>query len=105
MIEISVDKMSISVKGHAGQATAGNDLPCAGASVLLYALAETLEEHRKDMELLDIRLNSGDGYVRAMPKEHVEAFTLAVFEMAVNGYRQLEQLYPDFVKTKQRGCK
>ena len=98
MIEITVDGMSISVKGHAGQAPVGKDVACAGASVLLFALAETLEEHRKDMTSLDIQLNSGDGYVSAEPKEHFEEFTSAVFEMTVNGYSQLEQCFPDFVK-------
>ena len=100
MIEITVDKCRISVKGHAGQAPMGRDVACAGASVLLYALAETLEEHREDMISLDIRLNSGDGYVSAEPKEHFEEFTSAVFEMTVNGYSQLQQLFSDFVKIK-----
>lgn len=44
MIRVQAGENRLVVQGHAGYAPAGEDIVCAAASALVYALAETLRE-------------------------------------------------------------
>ena len=54
MIEVRAGGKRLVVQGHAGYGPAGQDIVCAAASALVYALAETLTETGK-LAGLDIR--------------------------------------------------
>lgn len=54
MIEVRAGGKRLVVQGHAGYGPAGQDIVCAAASALVYALAETLAETGR-LAGLDIR--------------------------------------------------
>lgn len=75
------------IVGHAGYAPAGEDIVCAGISAITFALAGSLDENA------DIRMDDGDVVITS-PKTDK---TTALFGMAVVGYGQHRETFPDYV--------
>lgn len=99
MINVRYDgRYAIDIRGHAGQAVCGHDLVCAGASVLIYALAEYLNSNAQKCKKLDVSLKSGQGRIIAIPFEEHASEVLSAFETAVHGYMHLAQGYPDYIR-------
>ena len=97
MIRVTIGPGYVRVKGHAGSAPLGQDLVCAGASVLVYALAERLRQ--KDL-LRKEWLAVGDAELRWDGDAEAE---LAMFRTG------MELLGPEYVevfdgKTKGTDC-
>lgn len=94
-------ELSVSVKGHAMSAEAGKDLICSAASMLSYTLAQSVmrnEELGAFNGKPEIRMNSGDFYIRCIPETKYEAAIFKVYESfqtILDGYRLLAQNFPD----------
>lgn len=50
-VKVDIKNYTVTMRGHADFAENGKDIVCAGASTLLYTLANTLEEFRTAMTL------------------------------------------------------
>lgn len=97
MINVTYDKHSITMSGHAGSAPAGEDLICAAASTLITALAETMAKHKDKLSGYSVKLESGDAYVKVTPTEEFKETCDGAFEMALSGFELLSSLYPAYI--------
>ena len=88
----------LELNGHAGQAQGGRDVVCAGASVLMYALAESLEWHRDECLRLDISLEKGEGSIYVLPDTIYAAEARGAFDTAIAGYMHLANAYPKYIR-------
>lgn len=89
-------RFELTLEGHAGYAPRGYDIVCAGASMLLYALAGTLEARGDKAE---VTLEPGRGQVACAGGGEVGA----LFEMAAVGLCQLAESYPDNITIRTEG--
>lgn len=96
MIEIEAEKTGIRMEGHAGQAEKGQDIVCAGASAILYALVYGLDQIGA---LDECDLESGKAMVSAETGEDGEPTPEArgMLRMAVAGLDLITTKYPDYV--------
>jgi uncharacterized protein YsxB (DUF464 family) len=81
----------LSVTGHAGYATHGNDIVCAGVSSISYALLGYL--HNIECEIAQASTESGD----MMLDVRGDRMTDGAFDMALVGYLQIAKKYPQHV--------
>ena len=94
------EDMTLVAEGHAGMGDPGKDIVCAGASVLVYALLNTLldAERRGRVELdLQVLKDSGSMRIHAKAKSGEESRIRAYFKVAVMGYKALAEHYPNNV--------
>lgn len=82
----------LSVKGHAGYASHGNDIVCAGVSAISYALLGYLNQAGCDIS--EARADSGDLLIDAAGGE----MTAGAFDMAMIGYLQIARKYPQYAE-------
>ena len=82
-----------SLLGHAGYASKGNDIVCAGVSAVVYSLLGYLENHGEDLEYINTSIESGETQISCEGGEK----TAAVFELTAIGLAQISQKYPDHV--------
>lgn len=87
------DRHRLAVEGHAGQAEHGKDIVCAGVSAVSFALLAYLAQCEADIESLTGA--SGSISVDCTGGEKVEA----AFDMAMAGYLQISECYPQYVVT------
>lgn len=80
--------------GHADYADHGEDIVCAGASSIVYALLGWLENHSEDLEYINSDVHEGDVYIACEGGDK----TAAVFGMTAIGLLQLADSYPDHVE-------
>ena len=97
-------KLSLTVKGHAGQAEVGQDIVCASASILAYTLAQifkTMDAHGDFAEAPTLDLESGDTVISCVAKDD-DIYAEAMYSLFVVqvGYSLLAYNYPDFVDIK-----
>lgn len=84
---------SLLILGHAGYASKGNDIVCAGVSAVVYSLLGYLENHGEDLEYINTSIESGETQISCEGGEK----TAAVFELTAIGLAQISQKYPDHV--------
>ena len=84
----------LSVVGHAGYASAGNDIVCAGVSAVSYALLGFLLNAEEDLTELSQETEDGRVVVLAQGNDRI----CTAFEMALIGYLQIEKQYPTHVE-------
>ena len=105
-VNVSIDRdkreFSLSVKGHAGQAEAGQDIVCASASILAYTAAQIVLLADKDGELAEtptVDLESGDATISCRAKDDDIFVNMShiIYTIAI-GYRLLVEKYPQYVK-------
>ena len=92
--------LSLTVKGHAGAAAAGQDLVCASASILVYTAAQVAWQMYRQRRLKTrprIRLDSGDAHVVMKPKGDAFGEAIHSFSVVQVGFSLLATNYPDFV--------
>jgi uncharacterized protein YsxB (DUF464 family) len=96
------NRMRLEVDGHAGGGTAGNDLICAGASMLVSALGAALEQAEKRGRC-EAECEDGDGHamVWAYPGMGCSNEIRAYFKMCIAGFRMLAERYPGNVKMEE----
>lgn len=91
--EQSWDNNTLSVSGHAGFSTAGNDIVCAGVSAVTYALLGWLENNRDSGIFVSSDVQSGEVLIQAGRTKEADT----AFEVALIGLLQIAQSYPDHV--------
>lgn len=90
------------VKGHAGENVKGHDIVCASASILLYTLAQTVDDMEQHGELTAdpiVEMDEGDALITCHCNSD-EAYTKAVtaFKTIWTGYTLLAHEYPQYVE-------
>jgi uncharacterized protein YsxB (DUF464 family) len=99
--------LTMTVRGHAGTAPAGEDLVCAGASTAAYAYAECVEQMAAAGYLrreFSIHVNEGFLQVEAAPKpEHMDKVLQALWQAQV-AFQLLAANAPEAVYVKSVGC-
>lgn len=92
--------LGLTLHGHSGFADFGEDIVCSAVSILLYALAESIETREDIAFCYDpiIKLDSGDAaiIVKAVDEDSYKT-TKVLFDMAYEGYRLLAGNYPKYV--------
>lgn len=95
--------LTLTIKGHSGQAEIGKDIVCASASMLAYTVAQYMkfmyEQHKlKKKPVLD--LEYGDTRITVKPKTDDYAEALHTFFVAQVGFNLLASNYPQYVEVK-----
>ena len=107
MIEVRFDKTipSLKVMGHAGSEEYGRDLICAGASTLVWTLAENIRylEMSGYLRSCDIRVGRGDAFISCDAKQEYRAQIGRIFESICVGFEILADKYPDFISYRLEG--
>lgn len=85
----------LTVRGHAAYAPRGQDIVCAAASALLYALAGSLQQSGGDVP--DVSVAPGFVKITGGPED------TASFALTVGGLRQLAMRYPAHVAVMIEG--
>lgn len=93
---------SLLVKGHAGQAEAGQDIICSSASILAYTIAQIVKLMYDSGELAEppiLDLESGDATIvcRARDDDLYAQMAQSFYTIKV-GYILLQHNYPQFVE-------
>lgn len=101
MIEVHFDREAekLTVRGHAGSAEQGKDLVCAGASMLVFTLADTLKALENESFRPRITLEPGYAVFDAKAEngETMFAAIAAMFTVCC-GFRRLAAEDPQFVR-------
>lgn len=91
----------MTLRGHAGTAPRGEDLVCAGASTLVYTVAQAVRFMDLQGRLLKkpkISIRPGKATVIATPKKDAEAELLMAYWTAQCGVHVLAHNYPKNVR-------
>lgn len=105
-VKFTADKesreISLSVKGHAGQAPVGQDIICASASILTYTAAQYANGNECKKHLVqspDIRIESGNGYIDLKAANDLAFNEICkAFSVCIIGYELLAENYPQYVE-------
>jgi uncharacterized protein YsxB (DUF464 family) len=101
------NKLSLKLKGHAGQANIGHDIVCASASILAYTVAQYVKEAETSGYLkspAEIKLDSGDSVISCKPVDDMLIDMQNIYLFAEKGYYLLAHNYPQFVDLKPFGA-
>lgn len=91
--------LSVTVKGHADSAPHGEDLVCAGATMLSYTLAQNVTDNRRALKgRPKIHLNEGDIIVKCRPKDKFREQMKMVYDAVCTGYRLMAHNFPDNIQ-------
>ena len=93
MIEIEIEKNSISVKGHANYDKPGRDIVCAAVSVLLQTFTASVEELTGD--IINAEFQPGNALIRYAALSPVSLYLLNSFTI---GVEMIAENYPDNVR-------
>lgn len=93
MIEVSVQKDKIEVIGHAGYAPPGQDIVCAGMSMLTQTLASSLDNLTDDNA--DYTLAPGVFILKTMDLSAKAKLLVDSFFIGICG---IVDAYPDYVR-------
>lgn len=89
----------LTMEGHANYADHGDDIVCAGASSIVFALLGWLENNGQDLEFNSCEVESGNVRVYCEGGDR----TAAAFELTAIGLMQLSDSYPDYVAIETAG--
>ena len=106
MTEARMDwgRMRITVEGHAGAAKEGEDIVCAGISMMVNALAGALEEAQergRTTFTYERDDRAGIARIQANPQMGSMAEIKAYFRMCVRGLQMLKNQYPRNIDIKE----
>lgn len=89
----------ITLEGHAGTAPKGEDLVCAGCSVLFHTLAVNVMAWKDQGYLMDCRIQEREGYgqISYAPRSRWKNILSAITEGICVGFRELAEDYPESV--------
>lgn len=93
--------LHVKAQGHAGYSAEGNDIVCAGISMLVQAFAQWLYRRPFACEMLEDRMEPGDVEWVVLVREG-EALALAVLDMLTGGFELLAEKYPECVKVGRK---
>lgn len=92
------ESIVLTVTGHAESAPEGEDLVCASASILAYAVAQCASDMHRAGHLRKkptVKLNKGDAVVVFKPKKASVDQAMSVVWVAENGFALLAHNFPD----------
>lgn len=92
------DVLLLLLRGHAQFAKPGNDIICAAASALIYALAGTLEA--MEIPSLRIRLDNGCAQISCQTES---VLINSLFYQTLIGLAMLEKEYPKNIEVRTAG--
>lgn len=97
-VHLDPDSYKLEITGHANTAKAGEDIVCAGASTLAFALMNAAKD-REDYHA-DVYMDWNDAaiMVECHPEEAVQAECAEMFRAIMHGYAVLKQGSPDHIK-------
>ena len=96
------DRLRMETEGHAGYAEEGQDIVCAGASMLMYALGRVMEESEARGRCeCKTKITDGKMIVWSNPTMGAINEIKAYFRMAVTGFRMLQEEYPGKVTIRE----
>lgn len=93
------DNMVIIAEGHSGYGDRGSDIVCAGISVLVYTLVNTLLDEEASDRIKLVRRVVRDGYVYI----EIERFDFSreridgIIDAFNTGLYMLSETYPDYI--------
>lgn len=93
--------LRLEVRGHARSAPKGEDLVCAGASILAMTLAQVVsfaESNKKLKCKPQLKLVDGECVIWFIPKDKFYDELRTSFETVITGYDFLAMNYPEYVK-------
>lgn len=96
-------RLSLKVKGHAGQAEIGKDIVCASASILAYTVAQVVSNIESKGGLKKpptIKLRKGGTVITCHPTEEYMNELAHTYYVAEVGYSLLAHNYPQYVDFK-----
>ena len=94
MIKITKYEGRITIEGHAGFATPGQDIVCAGVSVLFQTLVWSIEDVTGD--IIEYGFGEGNSFLK-LEKCVSEECDLLIRSFFI-GINAIQQMYPDFVR-------
>lgn len=98
--------ITLRLTGHAGADEKGKDIVCAGASILAYTVAQTLQFMYEEGNLQKkprLNLEEGDTIIVCKPKPEYYTEALHTFYVAQVGYHLLSHSYPQYVSLSSFG--
>lgn len=98
IVEVEPKKHKMKLSGHADHAEPGEDVVCAAASMLFYALCETVTSYPKKVFTRKPLIDVKDPRCICRPRKEYKANFDIIYQTILNGYILLEQNYPDNVK-------
>lgn len=98
--------LHMTIKGHAGQAPAGQDIVCSAVSILAnmaarFAMTEEKCGSFKEQPL--IKLEEGDTEVSVNPIEEKQGAFAFAYSFLELGFDSIAQAYPEYVELKTFG--
>lgn len=99
-------RLILQLKGHARAGKEGQDLVCAAASILTYTAAQFFSYLYAEGKLdcvPELRLEQGDSYLSALPKEEFADEALHGLYVLCLGYELLAKQYPENLRLKAFG--
>lgn len=102
MITVCASQYGIIASGHACYAPEGKDIVCAGFTILMNTLAETVERMDQDNKLNDkrVEIEKGKALVMCNPKGEFMYEAAVVFNTIKTGIEILSSIYPDYILKK-----
>lgn len=100
-------RYGIRITGHAGYGTEGNDIVCAGVSVLVQTLGNYIEAHKDELNcnILEMRFEKGDSNIQLCDTSisgSMNYILKAVFDMTADGLEDLAIQYPEYIIVSRR---
>lgn len=95
--------LCLKVEGHANAGPKGEDVVCAGASVLAATLADvvTIMDSHGEMETEPkISMSNGYAFVKAKPKPENKGKLLMVYSVIATGMSAVARNYPEHLSLK-----
>lgn len=96
------ENLTLKMEGHANYGEKGKDIVCAAESMLVCALAETLESAAKrGRTTVHMEQEDGKARISANPCMECRAEIKAYFRMYIAGMKLLQQEYPEHIKVQE----
>lgn len=101
-VKYKPDKHTLTIKGHAGYAEAGEDIICASASMIFYNLCAMLRQYPDEAFSMPLDMKMAKGKngvttVKCTPSKAYESLIDHDFLYALTGFQTLSGNYPENV--------
>lgn len=101
VIKADIKKLQISVRGHAGAGTPGEDLICAACTMLCHAAQETLLARRFGADV-DWSPDEARVEIRCKPEKWTDRKSaMERLRVIADGFKWLGKEYPEYVKYEE----
>ncbi len=95
------DKFIISIEGHAGYSTVGDDIVCAAVSTLCYTLLNCLldEDASENIKLTKNIVSDGYMYFEFKHYDFSKQRVMGIVDTIIKGFLMLEESFPQYIKS------